>query len=225
MSIANEIKRIQTAKANIKTAIENKGVTIADDVTIDNYPEYITQIPAGAEITEPYAIYRNLSSGNYEECETFNMVGVPANFIRQNTSVKSVVFNEGVTQLYNASVFTCSNLTSVTLPSTLRTLNANALGSNPKLNNVVLPKAMVSINATSFLNCGGLVNINVESGFNANLPLPTCQNVSQESVSNIITNYLNNSGRTLTLHANVFANIPESEIMRANEKGLTIAEA
>ncbi|MBQ6885754.1 MAG: hypothetical protein IJN56_08490 [Clostridia bacterium] len=43
MSIANEIQRIQGAKANIKAAIENKGVTVGDG-TIDTYAEKIGEI-------------------------------------------------------------------------------------------------------------------------------------------------------------------------------------
>ena len=44
MSIATEIQRLNTAKANIKTAIESKGVTIGSSVKIDSYPTYINQI-------------------------------------------------------------------------------------------------------------------------------------------------------------------------------------
>ena len=179
----------------------------------------------GTEITEPYAIYRGLSGANYEECETFNMTSIPVNFIRQHSGVKKVILNEGVTILQNAAIYSCTSLTSVILPSTLKTLNANALGGNSKLNNVLIPRNVISIQATSFLNCSGLISIDVESGFAGDLYLNTCANVSQESVSNIITNYDNGSGKKLVLHADVFANIPASEITRAANKGLTIAQA
>lgn len=47
MSIANEIQRLQTAKANMKTAIENKGVVVGDG-TIDTYAEKISEISSGS---------------------------------------------------------------------------------------------------------------------------------------------------------------------------------
>ena len=47
MSIANEIQRLQTAKANIKTAIENKGVTVGDDLLISEYYRKIDEISGG----------------------------------------------------------------------------------------------------------------------------------------------------------------------------------
>ncbi len=46
MSIATEIQRLQSAKADIKTAIENKGVTVGDG-TIDTYAEKISEISGG----------------------------------------------------------------------------------------------------------------------------------------------------------------------------------
>ncbi len=53
MSIANEIQRLQTAKADIKAAIENKGVMVGDG-TIDTYAEKIAEISGGG-------------SGDYEQ--------------------------------------------------------------------------------------------------------------------------------------------------------------
>ena len=45
MSIASEISRLQTAKADIKTAIEAKGVSVPSSAKIDVFDDYITQIP------------------------------------------------------------------------------------------------------------------------------------------------------------------------------------
>jgi endonuclease YncB( thermonuclease family) len=47
MSIASEISRIQQAKADIKTAIETKGVTVPSSATIDTYDDYVSQISGG----------------------------------------------------------------------------------------------------------------------------------------------------------------------------------
>lgn len=47
MSIASEISRLQDAKASIKTAIENKGVTVPSSEKISNYSSYIASIQTG----------------------------------------------------------------------------------------------------------------------------------------------------------------------------------
>ena len=59
MSIASEITRLQTAKADLKTAIEGKGVTVAASATLDDYADLVDAIETGggggldwADVTE-----------------------------------------------------------------------------------------------------------------------------------------------------------------------------
>ena len=47
MSISDQITRLQNAKANIKTSIENKGVTVPNDTKLDGYSALIDSIEAG----------------------------------------------------------------------------------------------------------------------------------------------------------------------------------
>lgn len=47
MSISSEITRLQNAKADIKSSIEEKGVTVPSTATLDEYSELIDSIPAG----------------------------------------------------------------------------------------------------------------------------------------------------------------------------------
>ena len=54
MSIATEITRLQTAKSNIKTAIENKGVQVPSSTKLDAYPQYISQIEGGGGSDEEW---------------------------------------------------------------------------------------------------------------------------------------------------------------------------
>ena len=47
MSIVDQITRLSNAKAAIKTSIENKGITVGNDVKLDGYPALIDSIEAG----------------------------------------------------------------------------------------------------------------------------------------------------------------------------------
>lgn len=47
MSIATEITRLQTAKADLKTAIEGKGVTVPSATKIDGYADLVDAIQTG----------------------------------------------------------------------------------------------------------------------------------------------------------------------------------
>lgn len=48
MSIASEITRLQTAKANLKTAIEGKGVSVPSSAKLDAYPALVESISGGS---------------------------------------------------------------------------------------------------------------------------------------------------------------------------------
>lgn len=55
MSIADEITRLQTAKANLKTAINNKGGSLTTE-TIDQYASVIDTISTGTDISDANAL-------------------------------------------------------------------------------------------------------------------------------------------------------------------------
>lgn len=50
MSIVNEITRLANAKASIKTALENKGVTVNDNAKIDTYGNLVNSIKNGENL-------------------------------------------------------------------------------------------------------------------------------------------------------------------------------
>ena len=74
MSVASEIARLQNAKASIKTAIENKGVTVGD-IKLDAYSAKIDEISAGVEPTGTLEIIQN---GTYDvKQKAYAKVAVP----------------------------------------------------------------------------------------------------------------------------------------------------
>ena len=50
MAISDEITRLQQAKADLKTAIENKGITVSSSTTLDNYADLVDSIVAGGSV-------------------------------------------------------------------------------------------------------------------------------------------------------------------------------
>lgn len=72
MSIATEIQRLQNAKADIKTAIEEKGVEVGDGL-IDTYAEKIAEISGGGgDVIDlaRYASYIKFNSSDWAKEET-----------------------------------------------------------------------------------------------------------------------------------------------------------
>ena len=69
MTIATEITRLQSAKGDVKAAIEAKGVTVAPELTLDAYPAKIAEIStggSGGEWTKP-ADWIDISNVNDNE--------------------------------------------------------------------------------------------------------------------------------------------------------------
>lgn len=127
MSVATELTRIQTAKADIKASIEAKGVTVPSNALIDEYADYVDEISGGgggqAEEDLIGLIERDLKSINIPNGTT--SIG---NNAFQSTGLTSVTIPNSVTSIGGASFYGCSSLTSVTIlattPPTL--VNANA---------------------------------------------------------------------------------------------------
>lgn len=121
MSIASEISRLQTAKADIKTAIETKGVTVPSSASIDTYDDYILAI--------------DCSGGTS---------GIPmpasANSITLDDMgrVTSIEYKEGVTSIpsdmFNGNIY----LSAITLPSTISNIGNNAFNGTSGLSSITI---------------------------------------------------------------------------------------
>lgn len=81
MSIASEISRLQSAKNNIRFAIESKGVSVPAAATIDAFPSYISAIPTGGGGATP----------------KWGVLRSDAELVKTVTYDKLLVTNEGIT--------------------------------------------------------------------------------------------------------------------------------
>ena len=68
MSVESEIIRLQTAKADLKTSIEDKGVTVPSSTKLDGYADLVDNIVAGGGSE---TVVLNLE--NFQVGETFNV--------------------------------------------------------------------------------------------------------------------------------------------------------
>lgn len=80
MSVASEITRLQTAKADLKTAIEGKGVTVSSSAKLDAYPALVESISGGGDDDNWYL----LCGGNNENIDDYGIFLFPLN-VAQNT--------------------------------------------------------------------------------------------------------------------------------------------
>lgn len=166
MSIASEISRLQTAKADIKTAIEAKGVTVPSSAKIDTYDDYVSQISGGGGDTTPEAF----SSWSY------NDYGKPTNIVIKN-GVTSIPMNF---QRYNEV------LTSCTIPSSVTTIGSYAFSHCDGLSVLTVPSSVTTINASAFSNLGSTFTFAFDaSNINLTNVAPNSQVNSTFSYSNL----------------------------------------
>ena len=167
MSIATEISRIQSAKADIKTAIEAKGVTVPSSATIDTYDDYVSQISGGGGgIPMP----SNLSEATLDNYGLLTSASIKSGVTTIGdsafyncSSLSSVTISNSVTSIGDSAFYFCSSLSSVTIPDSVTTIGDSAFRYCSNLTNVTIPNSVTSIGNSAFRYCHNLTSITVNS--------------------------------------------------------------
>lgn len=163
MSIATEISRLQQAKADIKDAIEGKGVTVPSDATLDAYDGYIDDIPSGGGNWEAIA------RGMIDQTTEFD---VPDGILQASqmgryyvfyarTGLKSVTIPAGGTQLGASFFYGCTSLKSITIPDTIVQIQGSAFQGCSSLVDVTLGSGLTKLGQSAFQGCTSLESITI----------------------------------------------------------------
>lgn len=189
MSVATEIARIQGAKADLKTAIEAKGVTVPSATTIDGYATLVAQISgggggfdlAGLKLGTKTTIAK--ADGDY--LASFMSKANACNGLFNGTTTITSADYSGITTLSGQSCMQSihqgntgltsvdfSNLASTTGGSVLRSAFSGCTG----LTSIAFP-SLASISGTyalytTFQNCTSLASVS----FPALATVPTASN-------------------------------------------------
>ena len=158
MSVASEIARLQQAKADIKQAIEDNGITVPSSAKLDTYDDYIAQISAGG------------SQGANELLVTY--VDKVTEQVNGGDVVTSIVYTDASITLSN-SEFTYSTIPaadrprvySLKFPTSVTAIGTNGLDLQyfPNLVNIEGLENVTTIKYYSFYNTLGLRTVNLPS--------------------------------------------------------------
>ncbi len=230
MSIASEIKRLQTAKENIKSAIEEKGVTVGDG-TIDIYAEKIS------EISNNDGYDKGLEDGKQAEYDTFwdnyqyngnrgNYVSAFNNKHWNDYTFKPkypiIITDKGYDILTNAEITDTKVDMDYSLASNLRLLFSQC----SKL--ITIRKLIVSeicVFDRTFNKCTALENITFEGKIAGNISFSDSAKLSTTSIQNIIDHLADLTGgtaQTLTLHATVGEKLTDEQKATITAKNWTL---
>lgn len=144
MSIASEITRLQQAKADIKTAIENKGVTVPSNATLDAYDGYIDDIPSGGG-----GNWETIARGMIDQTTEFDM---PDGIISASQMATNYVMNNR------------AGMKSFTIPNGATSIGVSFFAGCSKLTTIIIPNSVTSISNYAFQGCTSLVDITFGSG-------------------------------------------------------------
>lgn len=212
MSIASEISRLQGAKADIKTAIEAKGVTVPETAKLDEYDTYIAQITTEVPVNESIQLWSIDSNQHYyrSAIEIGDVTTIPTETCQNNTEVveamiPDTITNTGtytfdgctslrkvnldnVTEIGNYCFQNCTGLTSIDL-SNVEVLGGYCFSGCTNLTTVNFGSNITTINNRAFNSAGitGDVSLPSLTGYLGNTGVRSFYNTNITSVSNLGT--------------------------------------
>lgn len=166
-TIAENLSRIQSAKTDIKTAIEAKGVTVPSSATIDTYATYVSQISGGGGgIPMP----SNLSAATLNDYGLLTSAAIKSGVTSISDSVfkhcsnlSSIEIPNSVTSIGNEAFYFCSSLSSIVIPNSVTSIGNNAFRYCSSISSIEIPDSVTSIGIEAFRYCSRLSSITVNA--------------------------------------------------------------
>ena len=240
MSIATEIERLQTAKANIKNAIEQKGVTVGDG-TIDTYAEKIGEISGGLEKYATQICFNNDDSWATEDTVlNLDNVTIMQNFLNNmiNKTIKHLTVNcpksiINATRSFYPNPVTASQsvMERITLNADFsRCTNVQQMFSYlPNLK--IIDGTPINLSSVVYQNnfTDGLLSLEYirfsANSIKLNITFRQSGKLTTESVQSIIDGLVDLTGstaQTLTLHATVGGKLTDEQKASITAKNWTL---
>ena len=204
MSIASEITRLQEAKADIKTAIENKGVTVPASATLDEYASLVDSISGGGSVDWESTARGMLDCSTTFELPTDLTVKGSSHilYLRKNvtghitisdtsigtaafsncTNISSITISDGMTSIGNEAFRNCTGLTELIIPDSVTSIGESICHTCSYLKKVIIGSSVSTIGQYAFTNC-----INIEEMIFRGAVPPTLRNVNNSLGSSSYT--------------------------------------
>ena len=105
--------------------------------------------------------------------------------VYNNSNVKKVVIEDGVTSIGNSAFNECISLTSITIPDSVTSIGTYAFSGCRSLTSITIPDSVTSIGASAFNSCSGLTSITIPDSVTSigNFAFYNCKNLTTISLS------------------------------------------
>lgn len=158
MSIATQIQRLDTAKQQIKTSIEGKGVAVPDSATLSDYPQYIDQIESGGggvtgaeNLVNPQFNEWGLLKGDVVFKD--NVTRIDKSYYQYNNDNIKTLSGNNVTYVAGSAFYGCSGLTKVDFHS-LSDFGTYSFAECKSLKSIEIPEVVQFKTTNAFQNSG-----------------------------------------------------------------------
>lgn len=186
------IKNVQMMAVGMMATASIMGTAAAMGVKMDNIPFNVLANPFQAVMTQGVAAIKLGSSGSCGDNATYELsmdgtltisgTGEINSFLLHNdTNIKKVIINEGITEIGNDTFKWCSNLENVTLPNSIKTIGSYAFEQCTKLKQINLPNGLNYIGNRAFDRCQSIENIVIPDTVSTieHTAFAQCQNLQQ----------------------------------------------
>ena len=148
-TMSENLIALQTAKANIKTAIESKGQDLTD-VPFTQYADKINAIQTGGGESEE--VFKSVLEGSVTSIKIPDGVKtLTSHLFYENTNLTSVEFPDGLENIGEYLFYKCSSLgETVSIPDSVTIIGAYAFGNCTNLKYFAFPQSLTEIGARAF---------------------------------------------------------------------------
>lgn len=168
MSVQSEITRLMSAKADLKSAIEAKGVSVPSATKLDGYASLLSNIPTGGIIPSGNLSISANGTYNVEAFATASVMveGGSSNdgwvSLANRTISGAIIDSEGsFTSIPSCAFYQCSRLTFASFPS-VTSIYASAFYQCSNIQNISFPIATY-IESYAFCSCYNLTSVSFPS--------------------------------------------------------------
>ena len=109
--------------------------------------------------------------------------------VYNNSNVKKVVIEDGVTSIGDAAFFYCIDLKSITIPDSVTSIGNLAFYGCSSLTSITIPNSVTSIGEATFTGCSSLTSITIPDSVTSigNLAFSSCWNLTSITIPDSIT--------------------------------------
>lgn len=152
MSIASELTLLNNTKQGIKTAINNKGVTVTNEPFAE-YPDKIMQI----------------QSGGYYETNIIDYIEGTSYYIELNTNI---------TRIRDMEFFGFRNLRKIDIPDTVTYIGKDTFFNCTSMTEIIIGSGILTLDDAAFGNCWRATSITIKATTPPTLGVSVFQNTT-----------------------------------------------